>query len=115
MRPPPPDMTNSALLGEATENARELLQLAKSIKGFSVWDKSMIALNVAAALAGLALIPPTGGVSIVLTILSGLLLAADIAKKVRDLRVDGPTRARILELEARNEELMAEIRRRFLS
>lgn len=114
MLPDPRDLPAGQLLKEAIDNAREIVRLSESVKGLSTWDKWMIGLNIGAAAAGIALTPFTLGWSLVVTVISTVLLAADIAKKTLDLRVvNAEIRARMALLEERNRVLLAEIRRRF--
>ena len=114
MRPDAPrDMSTNEIVEEIDTNVREIIDLARSIREISVWDKIMWTLGVGVGVVGVLLAPPTGGATLIVPVASFMLIATDAAKKVSEIRGNDAIRARVAELEGRNSELLDQIRRRF--
>lgn len=98
------------LAEEVREIIAELTALRQQSR-VSRWDLGMWLLSGGLGIAGVVLAPPTGGLSLVLTAASFLLLAIDMAKKIRETARDQETRDRAAALELRIAELYAKLRK----
>lgn len=105
----PESMSSTEIISELIENATEIYKLGSSITENSWWDEAMWGLGITVGVAGVALAPPTGGLSISVTVISLVLLAADMAKKINAIRGNEQIRARVATLHQRNNALHGEI------